>query len=29
VARVGRYSEWKYLMTHDCVLRSRRAAARL
>ncbi len=29
VARVGRYAEWKYLMTHDCVLRSRRAAARL
>ena len=29
VRRVGRYSEWKYLMTHDCVLRSRRAAARL
>jgi protoporphyrinogen oxidase len=29
VSRVGRYSEWKYLMTHDCVLRSRRAAARL
>jgi protoporphyrinogen oxidase len=29
VSRVGRYAEWKYLMTHDCVLRSRRAAARL
>jgi protoporphyrinogen oxidase len=29
VVRVGRYAEWKYLMTHDCVLRSRRAAERL
>jgi protoporphyrinogen oxidase len=29
VVRVGRYAEWKYLMTHDCVLRSRRAVEKL
>jgi protoporphyrinogen oxidase len=29
VARVGRFAEWGYLMTHDCILRSRRVAERL
>jgi protoporphyrinogen oxidase len=29
IIRVGRYSEWGYLMTHDCVLSSRDAAERL
>jgi len=29
IIRVGRYSEWGYLMTHDCVLSSRDAAERI
>jgi hypothetical protein len=29
VLRVGRYSEWKYLMTDACVLGGRRTAMRL
>ena len=29
VFRVGRYSEWKYLMSDACVLGGRRAARRL
>jgi protoporphyrinogen oxidase len=26
VIRVGRYAEWKYAMTHDCVLRGKHEA---
>ncbi len=26
VTRIGRFAEWKYLMTHDCALHSRRVA---
>ncbi len=26
VVRVGRYAEWKYAMTHDCVLRGKHEA---
>ena len=29
IIRVGRYGEWGYLMTHDCVLSSRDAAERI
>jgi hypothetical protein len=29
IVRVGRYAEWGYLMTHDCVLSSRDAAQRI
>jgi protoporphyrinogen oxidase len=29
IIRVGRYSEWGYLMTHDCVMSSRDAAERI
>jgi protoporphyrinogen oxidase len=29
IVRVGRYAEWKYAMTHDCVLKSRHEAAKL
>jgi protoporphyrinogen oxidase len=29
VIRVGRYGEWGYLMTHDCVLNGRDAAERI
>ncbi|MFZ0635609.1 MAG: FAD-dependent oxidoreductase [Candidatus Acidiferrales bacterium] len=29
VVRVGRYSEWRYAMTHDCVLKARHEAANL
>jgi protoporphyrinogen oxidase len=29
VARVGRYAEWKYAMTHDCVLKAKHEAERL
>jgi protoporphyrinogen oxidase len=28
VIRVGRYAEWKYAMTHDCVLRAKQEAER-
>jgi protoporphyrinogen oxidase len=29
VVRVGRYAEWKYAMTHDCVLKAKHEAAKL
>jgi protoporphyrinogen oxidase len=29
VVRVGRYAEWKYLMTHDCVLKGKLEAEKL
>jgi len=29
VVRVGRYAEWKYLMTHDCVLKAKHEAEKL
>lgn len=29
VVRVGRFAEWGYLMTHDCVIKSRLVAGRL
>jgi protoporphyrinogen oxidase len=29
VMRVGRYAEWKYLWTHDCVLNGKRAAEKV
>src|SRR5262245_2499198 len=29
VVRVGRYAEWKYAMTHDCVLRAKLEAEKI
>jgi protoporphyrinogen oxidase len=29
IVRVGRYSEWKYAMTHDCVLKAKSEASKL
>jgi hypothetical protein len=29
VVRVGRYAEWKYAMTHDCVLKAKHEAEKL
>ena len=29
VVRVGRYAEWKYAMTHDCVLKAKHEAERM
>jgi len=29
VHRVGRFAEWGYLMTHDCVVKSRRLAEKI
>jgi hypothetical protein len=29
VHSVGRFAEWGYLMTHDCVIKSRRVAEKL
>jgi len=29
VVRVGRYAEWRYAMTHDCVLKAKHEAAKL
>ena len=29
VVRVGRYAEWKYMMTHDCVLKAKHEAEKM